>query len=248
MKFIKNNLHVTCFIIFAIVFLSFISNVTALEPSFNLVVIPDKAEYDPEDNVTLYILIDGLGKIDGGSLYVYVPDYLSENNTLTFVYYSLKCSIYSEENKSNSSPNKCCEPHGSPIYIKTNMSSITAPLFSEYFGHDCEKNNLLTNKFDSKNSPPTPLMQIKFNINKESPSGDNFAYISFSYEYNNKAYLLDSTPKIKVTTYYDRNIFWMTLVGLFIGIITIMSPFINGVKKIICWVKRQFQYVKVMFS
>lgn len=238
MKLVSNHI-LAILITLSIIFLLTTSNVKALEPSFNLVVVPDKAEYNPQDNVTLYVLIDGTGKINGGYLYVYVPNYLYENKTLTFIDYGVACAT-----PYNPLPNnECCAIVTNSAISHPFIDSTTVGINSGYFGYDCNGGDesgryLLTNKFVNGENP---MMQIKFNVNKNAPSGDNFAYLSFNYKYENKTYLLTSQPQIKVTNIYERHIWSLTIIGLIIAGITLVSiakSFKESIEMIISYLKK----------
>lgn len=212
-------------------FVLLISKVNALEPSFKIVPILDKAEYNPEDNITIGIILDGLGDIDEGILYVYITPRLVSEGVFTISHYNLTCIDLNSDTL-------CCNPEGQAI-INNYYTSITAVIPSDFFELSCGHVNVLViNSFDIRKGDEDYPIKINFKIDKNAPSGDNNMYLSFKYTYNDKVYLSESIQNIKVTSWYDRNKNWIAIVTIIIGIISIIPFFMKGLYKIIKIIKK----------
>ena len=127
----------------------------ALEPAFKVFATPDKAEYNPEENVTINILIDGKGGLHEAYLYVYVPQFLITKETFFITQYLLVCNktnLTFNKNNGLYTPdlnNQCCSPSLKLDTIKI-YNSATSILNKDFFGYECNNNNdILSDDLDS---------------------------------------------------------------------------------------------------
>ncbi len=187
------------------------------DPSFQVFAVSDKAIYNPNEKASINIIIDGNGKIEKGYLYFYAPDYLVKNRESVISTYDLKCTIPPDPIMGDT----CCFPVG--LKETSGVNTFTAELPSDLFGYSCNSNSIITNRFQDFNGTQTPFAQLKFTINPKAPSGETPLYLSFKYEYQNKTLFTNYIAKVKVTSFYERNVLWIALLGLAVATISVIT-------------------------
>ncbi len=219
-------------IILTLVFSANLISANTIEPAYQIVGNTEKFEYDAGENITLNVIIDGMGNIQKSYVYFYAPPFIMEKNTLEIFIIGTFCKTaeeLSEELSEEKSEEKievynkalktlgiehpytdsCCFPL-EPKRLTLDENSFTAELHRDIFEPDCPTDKTLANKFMQIEDKEHPPLKFIFRIPTDAPAGEHQLYLSFAYKSENKSYLSHQIIKIKIRTWYEKKI-WQYL-------------------------------------
>ena len=212
------TLETITIIILTLVFFANLISANTIEPAYQIVGNTEKFEYDAGENITLNVIIDGMGNIQKSYVYFYAPPYLMENKTLEFLTMSTYCKeaeeLSKEEIEYHNKTFKMLEieyPYGGSCCFplkttreKLDENSFTAEIPTNFFEPDCPTYKTLANKLMYVEDKEYAPLNFFFRIPADAPAGEHQLYLSFAYVSENKSYLSHQIIKIKIRTWYEE--------------------------------------------